>query len=82
VLLLLAAIKQNKHTTNTTKNNTSNKRDALKESALSVTVRCYDQESARIAKNGAIVKETRLSRLATIMEKQTMSLIYFFNEIR
>jgi hypothetical protein len=57
MLLLLVVIKQNKQTINTTKNNTSNKRDALKERALSVTVRCYDHESARMTKNGAIVTE-------------------------
>jgi hypothetical protein len=64
MLLLLTAIKQNKQTTNTTKNNTPSKRGASK-------------ESARIAENGAIVKETRLSRLAIKLEKQTMSLIHF-----
>jgi hypothetical protein len=56
-LLLFAAIKQNKQTTNITKNNTPNKTDALKGSALNVTVRCYDHESARMTENGIVVKD-------------------------
>jgi hypothetical protein len=63
MLLLLAEIKQNKQTTNTTKNNTPKKRDTLKESALNDMARCYYRESARTTENGATVKgDTRLSR--------------------
>jgi hypothetical protein len=67
-LLLFAAIKQNKQTTNTTKNNTPNKRDALKKSALNVTVRCYDHESARTTKNEAIVTEDTSVEVYNITE--------------
>jgi hypothetical protein len=63
MLPLLVAIKQNKHTTNITKNNTPNKRDALKGNVVNNTVRCYDRKNARTTDNGATIKEDmRLTR--------------------
>jgi hypothetical protein len=61
MLLLLAAIKQNKQTTSTTKNNAPNKRDTLKKSALNDMARCYGYENAGTTKDGAIVtKDTSI----------------------
>jgi hypothetical protein len=78
MLPLLVAIKQNKQTTNTTKNDTPNKRDTLKERAISVTVRCYDHESARTTKNRAIVKDdTTIEEFALRTEMTNYTLDLF-----
>jgi hypothetical protein len=78
MLLLLVAIKQNKQTINTTKNNTPNKRDVLKERALSVTVRCYDHESARMTKNGAIVTEDTSIEVYSITKRANFTIDLFY----
>jgi hypothetical protein len=78
MLLLLVAIKQNKQTINTTKNNTPNKRDTLKERALSVTVRCYDHESARTTKNGATVTEDKSIEVYNITKRANFMIDLFY----
>jgi hypothetical protein len=78
MLLLLVAIKQNKQTINTTKNNTPNKRDALKERARSVTVRCYDHESARMTKNEAIIIEDTSIEVYSITKRANFMIYLFY----
>jgi hypothetical protein len=72
MLLLLVAIKQNKQTINTTKNNTPNKRDALKERTLSVTVRCYDHENAKTTKDEAISTEDMSIKIDNITKEDKL----------
>jgi hypothetical protein len=65
-------------TINTTKNNTPNKRDALKERALSVTVRCYDYESVRTTKNGATVTEDTPIEVYNITKRANFTINLFY----
>jgi hypothetical protein len=78
MLLLLAAIKQNKQTINITKNNTPNKRDALKERALSITVRCFDHESARTTKKGATITEDTSLEVYNITKRANFTIDLFY----
>jgi hypothetical protein len=72
MLLLLIAIKQNKQTINITKNNTPNKRDALKEHALSVMVRCYDHENAKTTQDKAIGTEDMSIKIDNITKEDKL----------
>jgi hypothetical protein len=72
MLLLLIAIKQNKQAINTTKNNTPNKRDALKERALSITVCCYDHENTKTTKDEAISTEDMSMKIDNITKEDKL----------
>jgi cytochrome c-type biogenesis protein CcmH/NrfF len=73
MLLLLAAIKQNKQTTSTTKNNTPNKRDTLKERALNDTTRCYSYENTGTTKDRAIVTKDMSIEVGNITEEDKLN---------